>query len=112
VLGDERPYVVALIVPDWHAMKLETGIDGDPERLVDDERVRAQVQRQVDGLNEDLSSWETIKYFALLPHDFSEESGEVTPTLKIKRRVIEAHHHDKIEAMYAHKRPPAQATHR
>jgi long-chain acyl-CoA synthetase len=112
VLGDERPYVVALIVPEWHAVKLETGIDGDPERLVEDERVRARIQRQVDDLNQDLGSWETIKYFALLPHDFSEESGEVTPTLKIKRRVVEAHHRDKIEAMYAHKKPSAEATHR
>jgi long-chain acyl-CoA synthetase len=112
VLGDERPYVVALIVPEWHALKLETGIDGDPERLVEDERVRARIQRHVDELNQDLGSWETIKYFELLPHDFSEEGGEVTPTLKIKRRVIETHHRDKIEAMYAHKKPPAEATHR
>jgi long-chain acyl-CoA synthetase len=112
VLGDERPYVVALIVPDWHAVKLETGLDGDPERLVDDEHVRALIQRHVDELNQDLGSWETIKYFVLLPNDFSEASGEVTPTLKVKRRVVEAHHHDKIEEMYAHKKPPAQATHR
>ena len=112
VLGDQRPYVVALIVPDWRAMKLATGLDGDPAQLVEDARVRAQVQRHVDELNRGLGSWETIKYFALLPHDFSEEAGELTPTLKIKRRVVEEHHRDKIDAMYAHGKPPTEATHR
>jgi long-chain acyl-CoA synthetase len=111
VLGDQRPYVVALIVPDWRALRLETGIDGDPEQLVEDGRVRALIQRHVDELNQDLGSWETIKYFELLPHDFSEETGELTPTLKIKRRVVEDHHRDKIEAMYAHKKP-AEVTQR
>jgi long-chain acyl-CoA synthetase len=106
VLGDERPYVVALIVPDWQAVKVETGIDGDPERLVVDPRVRELVQRQVDELNQDLGSWETIKYFGLLPRDFSEDSGELTPTLKVKRKAVEERHRDKIEAMYAHEKPP------
>ena len=109
VLGDQRPYVVALIVPDWQAVKLATGLDGDPEKLVEDARVRALIQRHLDELNEELGSWETIKYFALLPHDFSEESGELTPTLKVKRRVVEDRHRDKIETMYAH-RKPAEAT--
>jgi long-chain acyl-CoA synthetase len=106
VLGDGRPYVVALIVPDWQAVKLETGTDGAPEQLVEDPRVRELIQRHVDELNQDLGSWETIKYFDLLPHEFSEESGELTPTLKVKRKAVAERHRDKIEAMYAHKKPP------
>jgi long-chain acyl-CoA synthetase len=100
VLGDERPYVVALVVPDWDAMRAETGIEGAPETLVHDERARAVVQMAVDDLNRDLGSWETIKYFELLPEDFTEARGEITPTLKVKRRVVQARYRDLIETMY------------
>jgi long-chain acyl-CoA synthetase len=108
VIGDERPYVVALIVPDWRALELTQGIKGGPATLVEDERVRAIVQKRVDELNSQLGRWETIKYFKLLPDDFTEESGELTPTLKVKRRVVEQRHRDAIEAMYASRAASAQ----
>jgi long-chain acyl-CoA synthetase len=100
VIGDERPYCVALIVPDWNAVKSELRLTGEPEQLVADERLRAAVQEVVDRTNKDSESWESIKYFKLLPEDFSEEAGEMTPTLKVKRRVVQERHADEIEAMY------------
>ena len=110
VIGDERPYVTALIVPDWRTLQVVHGIEGSPEELCEDERARAVVQGSVDELNRDLGSWETIKYFTLLPHDFTEESGELTPTLKVKRRIVQERYRDPIETMYRGKvRPPTAA---
>jgi long-chain acyl-CoA synthetase len=110
VIGDERPYVTALIVPDWKTLEVVHGIAGRPEDLCDDERAKAVVQRGIDELNRDLGSWETIKYFTLLPHDFTEEGGELTPTLKVKRRIVQERYRDQIETMYQGKvRPPAAA---
>jgi len=110
VIGDERPYVTALIVPDWKTLEVVHGIKGSPEELTGDDRARGVVQRAVDELNRDLGSWETIKYFTLLPHDFTEEGGELTPTLKVKRRIVQERYRDRIESMYEGKvRPPAAA---
>lgn len=108
ILGDERPYVVALIVPDWEVLRGAAGTDGDPQSLVGDERVRAVIQAQVDALNRDLGSWERIKQFKLLPHDFSEENGELTPTLKVKRRAVEKRYREMIEEMYGERARPAE----
>jgi long-chain acyl-CoA synthetase len=109
VIGDERPYVVALIVPDWRALSSIRGIAGRPEDLVGDERVRAVVRECVDDVNGELGSWETIKYFELLPHDLSEETGELTPTLKVKRRAVQERYRDLIETMYQGKVRPGTA---
>ena len=100
VIGDERPYVTALIVPDWKTLEVEHGVKGRPEDLCEDERARTVVQRRIDEVNRDLGSWESIKYFALLPEDFTEESGELTPTLKVKRRVVQERYRERIESMY------------
>jgi long-chain acyl-CoA synthetase len=100
VIGDERPYVVALVVPDWEALGSIEGISGRPEDLLGDERVRDVVSRSVERLNRDLGSWETIKDFELLPRDFSEADGTLTPTLKVKRRVVQERYRVVIESMY------------
>ncbi len=111
VIGDERPYVTALVVPDWKTLEVEQGITGRPEDLCEDERAQAVVQRAIDEVNRDLGSWEAIKYVTLLPHDFTEESGELTPTLKVRRRVVQERYRDRIEMMYLGKvRPPAART--
>jgi len=86
VVGDRRPYVAALITLD--------------EGVVEDE-ARAQVERAVEDVNRDLSRFEQIKRFAILPRDFSIEEGEVTPTLKLKRRVCQEHFAAEIEALYS-----------
>jgi long-chain acyl-CoA synthetase len=89
VVGDRRPYVTALITLDEQEV---TSANGD---------VQALVQQAVDEVNRDLSRFEQIKRFAIVPREFSAEEGEVTPTLKLKRRVIEARFANEIDGLYA-----------
>lgn len=103
LIGDQRPYVVALVVPDW-AMLAAEGHDGDPEVLKDDEGVRALIQARFDAVNADLASYETIKHFRLLAQDFSIEAGELTPKLSIRRREIQERYSKLIQEMYAEAR--------
>jgi long-chain acyl-CoA synthetase len=104
VLGDARPYVSALITLDpvevsrWAA---EQGIEGDPATLMQDERVRALVQGAVDDANRERSRFEQVKRFAILPRDFTMEAGEITPTLKLRRRAVQEHFAADIEELYA-----------
>ena len=86
VVGDRRPYVAALIT-------LSEGVDSEGAQVA--------VQRAVDEVNSDLSRYEQIKRFRILPRDFTLEAGEVTPTLKLKRRVCLEHFADEIEALYS-----------
>ena len=65
----------------------------------------------VDALNSELGSWEKIKDFKLIPHDFSEEAGELTPTLKVKRRAVQERYREQIDEMYTGKTRPARAAH-
>jgi len=109
VLGDGHPYAVALIVPDWESIGTQLGIAGEPARLRLDPRARELVQRAVDECNHELAGFETIKRFALLLNDFSEQADELTPTLKPKRRIIAAHYADELEALYAAPREAVEA---
>ncbi len=86
VVGDRRPYVAALIT---------LSEDVDPAGAA------PAVQRAVDEVNSNLSRYEQIKRFTILPRDFTLEAGEVTPTLKLKRRVCLEHFSEEIEALYA-----------
>jgi long-chain acyl-CoA synthetase len=86
VVGDRRPYVAALIT-------LSEGVDH--------ESAGPAVQRAVDEVNSELSRYEQVKRFAILPRDFTLEAGEVTPTLKLKRRVCQEHFATEIEALYS-----------
>ncbi len=90
VLGDRRPYVAALITVD------PAVADGLTQQQLEE-----RVQAIVDEANVELSRFEQIKRFRVLSRDFSAEEGEVTPTLKLKRRVCEAHFAAEIEALYA-----------
>lgn len=101
VVGDQRPYVVALIVPDWAPLVADTGLHDSPGNLVDDAGVRAHFAAVVDAVNQGLASFETVKYFALLPRDFTEAADELTPSLKKKRRVITRHFEHVIENLYS-----------
>jgi len=104
IIGESRPYVTALIVPDWAAVTKR--IPGRPEDLVTDERVIALIDKAVDAVNKRVGNWEAIKYFTLLPRAFSEEAGEITPTLKVKRKVVAKKYADQIDSMYAAKKKP------
>ncbi len=103
VVGDRRPYVAALVTLDadeirkWAATQ---GLDGDLETLSQDERVHGLVQAAVDEVNVARSRFEQLKRFAILPRDFTMEAGEITPTLKLKRRAILEHFADAVEELY------------
>ncbi len=107
VIGDKRPYVSALLTLDhaeiarWAA---EQGIEGDAATLASDARVRELLQATVDGANRDRSRFEQVKRFAILPRDFTMEDGEITPTLKLRRRAVQEHFAAEIEALYAEPR--------
>lgn len=89
VVGDKRPYVTALITLD----PVEVDASGkDPQELV---------QALVDEVNRDRVRVEQIKRFAILPRDFTQEEGELTPTLKLRRRVVHEHFADEIDRLYA-----------
>jgi long-chain acyl-CoA synthetase len=90
VVGDNRPYVVALVT-----------IDPEQAKGVDPAAIRGRVQAVVDGVNADRSRYEQIKRFTILTRDFTAEEDEVTPTLKLKRRVVEAHFAREIEELYS-----------
>ena len=104
VVGDALPYVSALITLDpveigrWAA---ENGVEGDPAVLAGDVRVRELLQGVVDDVNRDRSRFEQVKRFTILPRDFTMEAGEVTPTLKLRRRAVQEHFADEIDALYA-----------
>ncbi len=90
VIGDRRPFVVALVALD------EEEAAGKPA-----EELHAAVQEIVEGVNRNRSRHEQIKRFAIVPRDFSADEGEVTPTMKLKRRVVEQNFAGEIEELYA-----------
>jgi long-chain acyl-CoA synthetase len=104
VVGDSRPYVSALVTLDpveiarWAA---EHSVAGDTAELAHDERVRELVQGAIDDANRERSRYEQVKRFAILPRDFTMEDGEITPTLKLRRRAVQQHFADEIDALYA-----------
>ncbi len=104
VVGDTRPYVSALITLDpveigqWAAAN---GVDADPAALARDERVRSLVQGVVDEANRERSRYEQIKRFTILPRDFTMDEGEITPTLKLRRRAVQEHFASEIDDLYA-----------
>jgi long-chain acyl-CoA synthetase len=103
VLGDRRPYIVALVTldePEVRRWAGERGLDGDLSSLARHESVRSLVQEIVDGVNAERTRFEQIKRFAILPRDFSAQHDEVTPTLKLRRRICEQHFADEIEQLY------------
>ncbi len=105
VFGSERNFCVALITLDPDAMAgwaEENGMAGASYTdIVRSDQVQTMVGGYVDELNSRLNRWETIKKWELLDHDLTVESGELTPSMKVKRNVVEDNHKDKIDAFYA-----------
>jgi len=100
LVGDKRKYCVALIVPAFDALQNALGRELDRAALNDDPQIRSLIQSAVDGVNAELGSWEQIKRFHLLPAELSQDTGELTPSLKIKRRVVEQKYAQAIDSMY------------
>jgi long-chain acyl-CoA synthetase len=114
VIGDRRKFLSALLVPDFEALAgwaKERGIDaGDREALLADERVRTLFSREVAAVNAANAHFEAIGAWELLPAEFTLEGGELTPTQKVKRRVVHDKYGDLIAGMYrqAEQRPAAR----
>jgi long-chain acyl-CoA synthetase len=104
VVGDRRPYLVALVTLDpEEAVKYaqEHNLPEDPAQLAQNPDVKATIEAHVEKINQNFARVEQVKKISILPHDLSQESGELTPTLKVKRAVVAQKHEDAIEQLYA-----------
>ena len=105
LIGDRRPYVVALLVPNFVNLEAEAKARGlsftSHHELLEKPEVHALYQAEVDRTNQGLAPFETIKYFALLDRELSAEAGELTPTLKVRRRIISERFSAMIENLYS-----------
>lgn len=104
VIGDRRKYLTALVTLDPEALEKWAGEKGkkfDMEALCRDDDVRAEVQKAIDETNAHFSRTESIKKFEILSRDFTIDDGEMTPSLKVRRRTIVDKYADTIESMYA-----------
>ena len=103
VYGDRRPYLVALLTLDpEEAPKLgkRLGVDGDLAKMSDDERVRQEIQKDVDRANEHFARIEQVKRFTILGRELSQDEDELTPTLKVKRSVVYDRHSEVFDQLY------------
>jgi len=105
MLGDQRPYCVALLVPNFANLEAEANAKGwvaaNRRELLRSAPVRALYAEVIAELNAGLAPFETIKKFELLDRDLSADAGELTPTLKVRRKVVSQTFADLIEGMYA-----------
>jgi long-chain acyl-CoA synthetase len=104
VVGDRRPYLVALVTLDpEEAVKYaqEHDLPEDPAQLAANPDVKAAIEAHVEKINQSFARVEQVKKISILPHDLSQETGELTPTLKVKRAVVAQKHGDAIEQLYA-----------
>jgi long-chain acyl-CoA synthetase len=102
--GDQRPYPVALVTLDEEEMAgyaAEHGLPSDMPSLAREPAVRALVQEALDKANAKYAQVEQVKKFAILDHDLSQETGELTPTLKVKRNVVNDMYSDVLDRLYA-----------
>jgi len=104
VIGDQRKYVTALIVPSFIALeeyaKTHNISFTSREDLISKPEIIEFYRQRIEEAQKELARFEKIKRFTLLPHEFTVESGEITPTLKIKRKAIADKYKDIIDAMY------------
>jgi long-chain acyl-CoA synthetase len=104
VVGDRRKHLAALLVPNFEVLNdyaKQNGLETSaPEKLVEDPKIRGLYQQRVRDFNKQVSDVEAITAFRLLARPFSQETSELTPTLKIRRRVIQHNYHEQVEAMY------------
>jgi long-chain acyl-CoA synthetase len=105
LIGDKRKYLTALIVPSFPELEdfaKENGVPADDRgRLLGHPRIQRVFQEAVDEANAQLARYESIKRFTVLPVEFSQATGELTPTLKVKRKVVGVKYKDQIDRMYA-----------
>jgi long-chain acyl-CoA synthetase len=103
LIGDNRKYCAALVtldVPAVEAWARERRLEIPAAELATHPEVQKLIESEVAAVNRHLASWESIKYVRILPGDFSTETGELTPSFKVKRKVVAARYADVIESMY------------
>jgi len=102
--GDQRPYPVVLITLDEEEIPSyahEHGLPEDMQSLSRDPAIQALIQQEIDRVNAKYAQVEQVKKFAILDHDLSQETGELTPTLKIKRNVVNERYAELFDSLYA-----------
>jgi long-chain acyl-CoA synthetase len=104
VIGDQQKYVTALAVPSFENLKqyaIQHKIDfKDIEELINHNQIKDMFEKRFEALQKEFSVYEKIKKFTLLPKEFSIEAGEITATLKLKRKVIQKKYKELIDKMY------------
>jgi long-chain acyl-CoA synthetase len=104
VVGDRRPYLVALVTLDPEEIvgyARDNDLPEDPEALAKNPEVKRSVEDHVEKINAKFARVEQVKKIAILPRDLSQEEGELTPTLKVKRAVVTQKNEGEVDALYA-----------
>ncbi|MGB8931976.1 MAG: long-chain fatty acid--CoA ligase [Anaeromyxobacteraceae bacterium] len=104
VHGDQRKFLSALLTLNPENLRkwaAENGVATPPERLHEDPKVRARIQKTIDALNAHQASYSSIKRFAILPRELTQEAGEITPTLKVKRKVVGERYREILDGFYS-----------
>ena len=108
VLGDNRKFISALVYPAYPQLKAwltQQGISDGPESLPHNQKLLEHLQKEVDRCCVGLSNYEVVKKIAILPHELTMDGGELTPTLKVKRKVVSAKYAAQIAEIYASEGP-------
>ena len=104
MIGDRRKHLAALLVPNLENLAgylEQNGLKGkSPDEIAQSPTMRQLFQSKLREFNKPLSDVEAISAFTLIGNPFSQENGELTPTLKLRRKVVQDHYRDAIEAMY------------
>jgi long-chain acyl-CoA synthetase len=103
VVGDGRPFIAALVTIDAETLPSWAEQHGKPKDvslLLDDPDLRAEIEAAVEEANKAVSKAESIRRFAIVPDSWTEEGGQLTPSLKLKRGVVMREHRDDVDAFY------------
>ncbi len=101
LIGDGRKYVSALLVPDYDAVRKSLDRNNQNDQLSEDAQVRSLLEKELDEATRQFANYERPKKFALLAEELSQDRGELTPTLKVKLRVVRERYADTIEKLYS-----------
>jgi long-chain acyl-CoA synthetase len=103
VIGDRRPYLVALVTLDPEEAATyakQHGLPEDPEALASNKQVKADIEAHVEQINQKFARVEQVKKIRILPHDLSQAGGELTPTMKVKRAAVASKYENEIDELY------------
>lgn len=104
VSGMNREYNVAVVIPDYEVLKgwaAERGLDPNPASLAKNDQVRALIEEEVEKLSAEFKGYEKVRRIYIGDEDFTTDNGMLTPTLKLKRRIVQQRYNDAIDSLYA-----------